>query len=138
MTKSSYYVSHDATGKQYIYQCGGELNKNHNIGDTPNDTTGEGCIYETNYEDCLSVHLLSSYRTSIPYRLHRGNNPEKNIKSEDTIWYTSALLGEKSLGGMMPKLSLKYKLSQRYTNHSICITSVQTLEDVNVEGRHIV
>ena len=40
MTKSLYYVSHDATGKQYIYQCGGELNKNHNIGGTPNDTTG--------------------------------------------------------------------------------------------------
>ena len=38
----------------------------------------------------------------------------------------------------MPKLSLKYKLSQRYTNHSIRVTSVQTLEDVNVEGRHIV
>ena len=52
MTKSSYYVSHDATGKQYIYQCGDELNKNHNIGDTPNDTNGEGRIYETNYEDC--------------------------------------------------------------------------------------
>ena len=38
----------------------------------------------------------------------------------------------------MPKLSSKYKLSQRYTNHSIRVTSVQTLEDVNVECRHIV
>ena len=64
--------------------------------------------------------------------------PRENKKSEDTIWYTSAPLGEKSLGGMVTTLLVKYKLSQRYTNHSIRVTSVQTLEDVNVEGRHIV
>ena len=39
---------------------------------------------------------------------------------------------------MMPRLSEKYKLSQRYTNHSIRVTSLQVLEDANVEGRHII
>ena len=39
---------------------------------------------------------------------------------------------------MMPKLSLKYGLSERYTNHSIRVTSLQCLEDQNVEGRHII
>ena len=38
---------------------------------------------------------------------------------------------------MLAKMSLKYKLSKRYTNHSIRVTSMQILEDNNVEGRHI-
>ena len=35
-------------------------------------------------------------------------------------------------------LSEKYQLSQRYTNHSLRVTSIQVLEDGNVETRHIV
>ena len=90
MTKSTYYVSHNATRKQYIYQCGGKLNKNHNIGDTPNDTTGEGHIYKMKIAP--SIHLLSTYHSLQPALWQR---PRENIKSEDTIWYTSAPLGEK-------------------------------------------
>jgi hypothetical protein len=39
---------------------------------------------------------------------------------------------------MMPTLSSKYNLSQRYTNQSIRVTSLQVLEDGNIEGRHII
>ena len=39
---------------------------------------------------------------------------------------------------MMARLSLKYKLSQRYTNHSIRVTSLQVLENNNIEGRHAI
>ena len=39
---------------------------------------------------------------------------------------------------MMSKLSIKYELSQRYTNHSIRVTGLQSLEDANIEGRHII
>ena len=39
---------------------------------------------------------------------------------------------------MMAKLSTKYSLSERYTNHSIRVTSLQVLEDNNVEGRHAI
>ena len=35
-------------------------------------------------------------------------------------------------------LSAKYGLSQRYANHSIRVTSLQVLEDHNIEGRHII
>ena len=52
--------------------------------------------------------------------------------------YCNVPVGQKILGGMMPRLSEKYKLSQRYTNHSIQVTSLQVLEDANVEGRHII
>ena len=39
---------------------------------------------------------------------------------------------------MLAKLSIKYVLSQRYTNHSLRVTGLQALEDANIEGRHII
>ena len=52
MNKSTFFVSRDATGKQFVYQCTSEVDKNHNIGDAPFDTNGEGRIYETNLPEC--------------------------------------------------------------------------------------
>ena len=37
----------------------------------------------------------------------------------------------------MSHMSLKYNLSQRYTNHSLHVTSLQTLDNAKIEGRHI-
>ena len=39
---------------------------------------------------------------------------------------------------MLSKMSIKYHLSQRYTNHSVRVTGLQALEDANIEGRHII
>ena len=38
----------------------------------------------------------------------------------------------------MPKMSIKYGLSQRYTNHCLRVTSTQVLDDAIFEGRHII
>ena len=77
-------------------------------------------------------HLLHPIQPALWQR------PRESLKDTDSIWYCSAPLGEKTLGSMMPKLSLKYGLSERYTNHSIRVTSLQVLEDLNIEGRHII
>ena len=61
-----------------------------------------------------------------------------NESTKSTKRYCNVPVGQNILGGMMPRLSEKYKLSQRYTNHSIRVTSLQVLEDANVEGRHII
>ena len=50
----------------------------------------------------------------------------------------TAIYGAKALGDMMLNLWTKYKLSQRYTNHWVQVTSIQLLDDENVPGRHIV
>jgi hypothetical protein len=54
------------------------------------------------------------------------------------IQRVACAVGEKPLGNMMANMSKKYALSQRYTNHSIRVTSLQLLEDNNIEGRHII
>ena len=38
---------------------------------------------------------------------------------------------------MLPNLSLKYRLSRRYTNHSLRVSSMQVMEDGNVAENHI-
>ncbi|KAH3790748.1 hypothetical protein DPMN_168955 [Dreissena polymorpha] len=39
-------VDDDSTGRKFIHQVTAESTKNHGIDDTPDDTTGEGKIYE--------------------------------------------------------------------------------------------
>ena len=56
----------------------------------------------------------------------------------DKIWYCNVPLGEKYLGNMLSMLSSKYCLSQRYTNHSLRVTSLQVLDDENIDRRHII
>ena len=79
-----------------------------------------------NFEDYVS-HL---HTTEDSLWLDRFN-PELQI------WYYRAPLGEKPLGNMMAKMSLKYGLENRYTNHSVRVTSLQVLDDNNVKDRHI-
>ena len=103
MTKSTFYVSRDATGKQYLYQCMSEVDKNHNITDAPFDTNGEGRIYETNTLDC-PVRSFIEYLTHLhPLQPTLWQRPRENVMTTDYIWYCSAPLGEKTLGNMMTK-----------------------------------
>ena len=38
---------------------------------------------------------------------------------------------------MMPEISIKAKLSQRYANHSVRATSISAMDNAGVEARHI-
>ena len=138
MAKDSFAIGKDATGKRFVYQKKSENDKNHSYSDDSFATTGEGRIYETGGVSC-PVRTYSKYMSLLhPMQPALWQRPRDAILPMDTIWYCSAPLGEKSLGGMMPKLSIKYNLSERYTNHSIRVTSLQVLDDENVEGRHII
>ena len=111
---------------------------NHNISDDAFDTTGEGRIYETGGFFC-PVRTFEKYLLLL-HLLHRAlwQRARDVVRHNESTWYCAAPLGEKSLGNMMAKFSTKYGLSERYTNHSIRVTSLQILEDENIEGRHII
>ena len=86
-----------------------------------------------------TVRTFTKYLSLLhPSHTALWQRPRETVKPNDLTWYCAVPLGEKSLGNMMPKLSLKYGLSTRYTNHSIRVTSLQVLEDENIEGRHII
>ena len=135
MTKSTFGVFLDSTGCKFFSQVMGESDKNHGIMDSASDTTGEGRLYETGSPRC-PVKCFERYMSHLnPIQDALWQRPLDKLK--DRVWYCNAPIGEKTLGGMLAKMSIKYGLSQRYTNHSIRVTSMQILEDNMVEGRHI-
>ena len=142
MEKTTFCVSKDATGRRFVCQKGSEFDKNHGINDDQCDTNGEGRIYETGDKLCPVASFqkymshLHPMEKSLWQRPLDKLNPLQKIGQQ--IWYYRAPLGEKKLGNMMAAMSIKYQLSQRYTNHSVRVTSLQLMEDNNIEGRHIV
>jgi hypothetical protein len=137
MKKTTFGVFLDATGRKYFCQVTGERDKNHDINDSASDTNGEGRLYATGGAQC-PVKSFEEYISHLhPNQDALWQRPLENIKEGAMIWYYNAPVGEKTLGGMLAKMSTKYQLSQRYTNHSIRVTSMQILEDNQVEGRHI-
>ena len=135
MTKDTFSVSCDATGKRFISQQLSELDKKHSIHDDGHETPGDGRIYESGGKMC-PVKTFEKYLSHLhPMENSLWQRPLEKVNTG--IWYYRAPLGEKTLGSMMVNISLKYKLSERYTNHSVRVTSLQLLDDNGVEGRHI-
>ena len=81
--------------------------------------------------------------------------PRGKVNTNDWIWYCNITHAEKHLGGMLSRMSVKYKLVtvhkpfstcnqlsninlSPYTNHSLRVTSFQTLDDAKIEGRHTI
>ena len=53
------------------------------------------------------------------------------------IWHDNMVVGQRTLGDKMKKLSIKVKLSCVYTNHSIRATTITILDKCGYEARHI-
>ena len=138
MTKSSFALGKDASGKEFIYQKRGEADKNHNVNDDPFDTTGEGRVYATHLEKCP----VQNYKTYIshlnPSCEFLWQKARPSDVSDQTVWFCNMAVGEKILGNMMANLSTKYSLSQKYTNHSLRVTSLQVLDDAQIDARQVI
>ena len=136
MKKTTFGVFNDATGR-FFAQVVFPGDKNHGINDSSSDTTGEGRLYATGEARC-PVKCFEKYISHLhPVQDALWQRPLQKIESGQRIWYCNAPVGEKSLGAMLSKMSSKYNLSQRYTNHSIRVTSMQILDDNLIDGRHI-
>ena len=136
MKKSSFSIATDASGQEFIYQVQGELDKNHNINDSAFDTIGEGRIYSTNGPKCPVVCFRKCITKLNPNLEALRQRPRQTVNSTDSIWYCNIPHGEKHLGSMLSRMSLKYDLSQMYINHYLRITTLQALDDAKIEGRH--
>lgn len=137
MTKSTFQVAVDGTGRKFVYHSGSELTKNHNADDNSGDTNGEGRIYATGGLRCPVTNFEEYKKKLNPNEDAFWQRPLEKVGQNDPVWYYDSPIGSKLLGNMMGRMSVKYKLSQRYTNHCVRVTTVQVLEDNNVEGRHI-
>ena len=135
MTKETFRIGTDVQEKQFVYQFQGEVDKNHSEAESSFDTSGEGTLYEVSGSPLCPVRNFKEYLS----RLHPSLNalwqrPRENVQDK-AIWFCNVPLSERTLGNMMPCLSVKYNLSKWYTNHYVRVTSTQILDDSTFEGR---
>ena len=121
LKKADFEVHTDATGAKFVSNVRDELTKNHREDDKAEEG---GVMYATEGVWC-PVSSLEKYLQHL--------NPKKRV-----VWYDNMVVGERSLGDMMKRISLKEaNLSRIYTNHSIRATAVTILDKSGFEARHI-
>jgi hypothetical protein len=54
----------------------------------------------------------------------------------DEAWYCKSPVEKNMLAQMMPKISNKAKLFQRYANHSVRATPINAMNNAGIEARH--
>jgi hypothetical protein len=128
MTKSTFVIKTDVnTGRRFVCKAIDELNKNHNELDRESYTAmmpelpGNSRCPVTSFETYLQ-HLNPNCD-----KLWHRPREKINLKVNDQVWFYNKCLGIDMLQSFMKKLSLKYKLSQIYTNHSVRVTGATIL-----------
>ena len=131
MTTSTFAIKTDVnTGRRFVVQVIDELNKNHNEMDRESYSA---MMPELGNERCP----VKSFETYLQH-LHPNceslwQRPRETIhlKLNDQAWYYNKCVGMDTLQSFMKNLSLKYKLSQVYTNHSVRVTGATILQRKN-------
>ena len=65
LTKQTFAVQADATGKKYVYHALDELDKNHRGKDQPDDSPGEGRMYERPNSPYCPVKTFELYLSKL-------------------------------------------------------------------------
>ena len=140
LTKESFAVQVDAARKTCVYQVVDELVKNHRANDQPDDSPGEGRMYErpeSPYYPVKTFELhLSKLNPALSCLWQRPRATE-HFSHSDEVWYCNVPLEKNTLGTFMISISKELKLSQKYTNQCIRATAVSLLDECNFEARHI-
>jgi len=133
LKKEDFRIGTDPDGVKYVYKAKDELTKNHRENDEAQETQ---TMFASDGASCPVLSLISTQRmdTSFKYDLPR---PRKSIKPTDEIWYDNMVVGLRTLGDKMKRISTAAELSYVYTNHSIRTTSITILDECGYEARHI-
>ena len=140
LTKQTFAVQADATGKKYVYQALDELDKNHRGKDQPDDSPGEGRMYERPNSPYCPVKTFELYLSKLNPSLSclwQKPKVRESFSESDEVWYCNAPLGKNTLATLMSSISKEIQLSYQYTNHCIRATGVSLLDECNFEARHI-
>ena len=140
LTKQTFAVQADATGKKYVYQALDELDKNHRGKDQPDDSPGEGRMYERPNSPYCPVKTFELYLSKLNPSLSclwQRPKVRESFSESDEVWYCNAPLGKNTLATLMSSISKEIQLSYQYTNHCIRATAVSLLDECNFEARHI-
>ena len=102
------------------------MDKNHRANDQPDDSPGEGRMYErpeSPYSGPVKTFELyiSKLNPALSCLWQRPRATD-NFSHSDEVWYCYVPLGKNALGTFMSSISKELKLSQKYTYHCIRAT----------------
>ena len=125
MTKTTFAVKTTPKGDRYVCQVEDELNKNHQ----QNCTESYTAFMPERRDDpkcpvASFVHYISHLHPDCDKLWAR---PKSSISCTDPVWYCNRAVGCDKLRTFMKEISVKYGLSQIYTNHSIRVTGATIL-----------
>ncbi|XP_060575807.1 uncharacterized protein LOC132733222 [Ruditapes philippinarum] len=138
MTKSTFSIGATGSGRRYIEQVIDEADKNHSGDVHPDQTIGEGKLYDWGENPNCPVRMFEKYMSKLNPKceaLRQG--PLESFNENDKVWFYNAPLGKSILANLMPKISTQANLSRIYTNHCLRATAIKALDDAGVEARHI-
>ena len=139
MTKETFAVSTDSSGRKFIFSKRDEADQNHIHSVMPDDTVDQARIYEIPGSSMCPVLSFEKYISKIcPENEDLWQRPVNNFTDQVDNWYVqNAPLGKNHLSSMMTKISKLAKLNTNYTNHSVRTTCITLLDDAGFEARHI-
>ena len=133
LTKDSFALSEDSSGRKYVFKVKDELTKNRR---EESEALDGGFMYERQGDPNCPVASFEKYVSKLnPSCNAFFQRPKKN--PQDSIWYDNQCVGKNTLGNNMKVISQLANLSKVYTNHSIRATSITILDEAGFEARHI-
>lgn len=92
--RDTFAIKTDSTGRRYVTQLLGELDKNHREGARPNETIGEGRMYEVQGSASCPVKSFEKYLSKLHPQLDSlWQRPLNSFDPTDDVWYCKAALG---------------------------------------------
>jgi hypothetical protein len=141
MSKKTFAIKTDSSGREYVYQQIDEYDKNNRDAATSDATLGDGRMYARVDDPLCPVYSFKLYLGKLhPDITDLWQRPKDTFDYNYETWYCKSPVGKKKkkmLAQMMPEISIKAKLSQRYANHSVRATSISAMDNAGVEARHI-
>ena len=135
LNKDSFSLKMFPDGTEYVMKTEDELTKNHRENDTTQDNEG-GIMMATGDSNC-PVKSFKLYISKLNPKLETFFQRPKAVINEDGPWYDAQVVGVKTIGNWMKRISERASLSKVYTNHSIRATSITLLDKKGLEARHI-
>ena len=138
MTRSTFEINCDASSRRFVVKKVDESDKNHKENALPDDTVGEGRMYELRDNPMCPVISFAKYLSKLQPENDVLWQRPLNDFIEDEPWYSRQPHGHNTLNGLMKIISISANLHQIYTNHSIRATTITLLDPAGIEARHTV
>ena len=139
LTPSSFSFNSDSHG-EYVTINHETSQKNHQGGMYDKEENSKKVMYATGGALCPvnALKLLIEKTDPAAEKLFNKYNADAiHDPLRTKYWYNSNEISKRFMANFMPDISKAANTSQRYTNHCVRATAIQTLNDADIEARHI-